>query len=210
MIILSHRGYWKEIHQKNQPISFERSFSLEFGTETDIRDYKGELVISHDIADEKCITVKEMFDIYNRYNNILPLALNIKADGLQIKLKELLEEYKITNYFVFDMSVPDGLGYLNQNIKAFTRESEYEKIPSFYKQACGVWLDEFQEHWITKEIISKHLKNNKQICIVSPDLHKRKYKKEWQNYKEIEIELGINNLMICTDYPEEAKEFFNE
>ena len=79
----------------------------------------------------------------------MPLALNIKADGLHIKLKELIEEYKIENYFVFDMSVPDGLGYLKQNMKAFTRESEYEKTPSFY--------DEFQGHWITKEVIENHI-----------------------------------------------------
>jgi glycerophosphoryl diester phosphodiesterase len=208
MIILSHRGYWKENYEKNLPISFERSFSLGFGTETDIRDYKGELVISHDMADKNCISVKEMFEIYNKYDNSLPLALNIKADGLQVKLKEVLEEYKIMNYFVFDMSVPDGLGYLKQNIKAFTRESEYEKTPSFYDEACGIWLDEFQDHWITKEVIEKHIKNNKQVCIVSPDLHKREYKKEWQHYKTIEKELGIDNFMICTDYPEEAKEFF--
>ncbi len=208
MIVLSHRGYWKETDEKNLPISFERSFSLGFGTETDIRDYKGKLVISHDIADEKCINVKEMFEVYNKYDNTLPLALNIKADGLQLKLKKLLEEYKIENYFVFDMSIPDGLGYLKQNIKAFTRESEYEKVPSFYDEACGIWLDEFQEHWITKEVIEKHIKNNKKICIVSPDLHKREYKNEWQHYKEIEKELGIDNLMICTDYPEIAREFF--
>jgi glycerophosphoryl diester phosphodiesterase len=210
MIILSHRGYWKEIQEKNQTIAFERSFSLGFGTETDIRDYKGELVISHDIADVKSIGVKDMFEIYNRYDNTLPLALNIKADGLQIKLNELLVQYNITNYFVFDMSVPDGLGYLKQNMKAFTRESEYEKVPSFYDEACGIWLDEFEGHWIDKEVISKHIKNNKLICIVSPDLHKREYRNEWKYYKEIEKELGIDNLMICTDFPEEAKEFFYE
>ena len=208
MIILSHRGYWKNALEKNQIIAFERSFSLGFGTETDIRDFKGELVISHDISDENCISAKEMLEIYNKYDKTLPLALNIKADGLQIKLKELLEEYKIENYFVFDMSVPDGLGYLKQNIKAFTRQSEYETIPSFYDESCGIWLDEFQGHWINKEVIQEHIKNNKQICIVSPDLHKREYQKEWQHYKEIEQELGINNLMICTDYPEIAKEFF--
>lgn len=139
-----------------------------------------------------------MFEFYNKYNNTLPLALNIKADGLQIKLK-----YNIENYFVFDMSVPDGIQYLKQNIKSFTRESEYEKIPSFYDESSGVWLDEFQGHWINKEVIEKHIKNNKQICIVSPDLHKREYKNEWKHYKEIENELGINNLMICTE------EFFN-
>ncbi|MGB6329379.1 MAG: hypothetical protein WBF48_10660, partial [Halarcobacter sp.] len=200
--------YLKKELEKNQISAFERSFSLGFGTETDIRDYKGKLVISHDIADEKCMSVKEMLTIYNEHDNTLPLALNIKADGLQTKLKELLKEYKINNYFVFDMSVPDGLGYLKQNIKAFTRESEYEKTPSFYDEACGIWLDEFQEHWIDIEVIKRYLENNKQICIVSPDLHKREYKKEWQHYKNIENELDINNLMICTDYPEQAKEFF--
>lgn len=210
MIILSHRGYWKEISEKNLPVAFERSFSLGFGTETDIRDYKGELVISHDIADEKCISVKEMFEIYNKYNNTLPLALNIKSDGLQIKLKELIKEYKIKDYFVFDMSVPDGLQYIKQDMKTFTRESEYEKIPSFYDEACGVWLDEFQGNWINKEVIEQHIKNNKKICIVSPDLHKREYRNEWQHYKEVEKELSIDSLMICTDYPEEAKEFFHE
>lgn len=210
MMILSHRGYWKDVHEKNQPIAFARSFSLGFGTETDIRDYNGELVISHDIADENCISVKMMLEIYNKYDNTLPLALNIKADGLQIKLKELLEEYKVKNYFVFDMSVPDGLQYLKHNIKAFTRESEYEKRPSFYDEACGVWLDEFQGHWITKEVIETHIQNKKQICIVSPDLHKREHKKEWEHYKELEKELDIDNLMICTDFPEIAKEFFGE
>jgi len=210
MIVLSHRGYWKKIDEKNLSIAFERSFSLGFGVETDIRDYKGELVISHDIANEKCLRVEDLFKMYNKFDNTLPLALNIKADGLQIKLKELLEKYKIKNYFVFDMSVPDGLLYLKQDIKAFTRESEYEKEPSFYDEVCGIWLDEFKGHWITKEVIEKHIQDDKQICIVSPDLHKREYKNEWQHYKEIEKELGINNLMICTDYPEIVKGFFNE
>jgi len=210
MIVLSHRGFWKDISEKNRPIAFERSFSQGFGTETDVRDYKGELVISHDIADKDSITVKDFLKIYNKYANTLPLALNIKSDGLQSKLKILLKEYNITNYFVFDMSVPDGLLYLKNEINSFTRESEYEKVPSFYNHAQGVWLDEFKSHWIDKDIIALHVKNKKNICIVSPDLHKREYRMEWEHYKQIEQELGISHLIICTDYPEEAREFFNE
>lgn len=209
MIVLSHRGFWKELSEKNTLKAFERSFSLGFGTETDIRDYMGELVVSHDIADKNCITVEELFSVYNKYNNTLPLALNIKADGLQIKLKKLLHQYDITNYFVFDMSVPDGLLYLQYCIKSFTRESEHEKTPSFYNEAHGVWLDEFQKHWINKDVIEGHVQNNKRICLVSPDLHRRNYEKEWQHYKNIENELDIKNLMICTDYPEKARIFFN-
>lgn len=209
MIILSHRGYWKDISEKNQKIAFNRSFELGFGTETDIRDYKGELVISHDIADASAMALNDFLNLYKTYSKQLPLALNIKADGLHVKLKQALEENEIVNYFVFDMSVPDGLGYLNCGFKTFTRQSEYENNPSFYESALGVWLDEFHTHWITKEVVANHVNNRKQICIVSPDLHRRDYTKEWVDYKKIEQELGINHLMLCTDYPEHAREFFN-
>ena len=116
----------------------------------------------------------------------MPLALNIKSDGLQVKLKCLIEKYRIENYFIFDMSLPDTLEYLAHGMKCFTRQSEYEKEPLFYDKAVGVWLDEFHTDWITEEIIRYHYRNNKKICIVSPDLHKREYEKEWQHYKEIE------------------------
>lgn len=210
MIILSHRGYWKDDKEKNTIEAFERSFSFGFGTETDIREYKGELVISHDIAKEPCLTVKKFFEIYNNYDKSLPLALNIKADGLQEELLRLLKNYKIDNYFVFDMSVPDGLLYIKKGFCTFTRHSEYEPIPPYYTEADGIWIDQFFENWISKETIKKHLDNNKQICIVSPELHNRDYTAEWKKYKQIEKELRISNIMLCTDYPEKAREYFGD
>lgn len=89
------------------------------------------------------------------------------------------------------MSVPDALLYIDLNFNVFTRQSEYEKEPSFYDKACGVWMDEFYSYWIDKNIIKKHIDNGKLVCIVSPELHKRDYKKEWQEYKQIEKELHI-------------------
>lgn len=210
MEIISHRGFWKTDNEKNRISAFERSFSLGFGTETDIRDYKGELVISHDIADENAIKLERFFELFANFNKNLPLALNIKADGLHLKLKELLLKYEIKDYFVFDMSVPDALGYLKNDIKTFSRESEHERVPSFYEQADGMWLDEFYSHWINEQAILRHVEHNKRVCIVSPDLHKRNYQIEWQHYKEIERNIGINSLMLCTDNPEKADRFFNE
>lgn len=213
MIVLSHRGYWKSDEEKNTAVSFKRSFSYGYGTETDIRDFQGELVISHDIPENNCLSAREFFEIYCQFDMNLPLALNIKSDGLQIKLKKLLEEYQINNYFVFDMSIPDGLQYLKSYINVFTRQSEYEHIPSFYEAAQGVWLDEFQNHWISEDVIREHIQANKRVCIVSPDLHKRDYVKEWAEYKNIDKKLveeyGVD-LTICTDFPEEARGFFNE
>lgn len=209
MIILSHRGYWKSSKEKNQPSAFDRSFSLGFGTETDVRDFNGELVISHDIADSSCMKLNEMLDIYIRYDDTLPLAINIKSDGLQSKLSNILERYKISNYFVFDMSVPDGLQYIKKRLATFTRESEYEKIPAFYSESDGVWLDAFKENWINFDTVKNHLDNDKKICIVSPDLHGRDYHSEWEKYKAIERKLNYKEIMLCTDYPEHAEDFFN-
>ena len=121
-----------------------------------------------------------------------------------------LKKYKIENYFVFDMSVPDGLIYLNKEFNTFTRQSEYEVYPSFYERAQGIWLDEFHSHWITQEIIENHIKHSKNICIVSPELHGRSYTQEWEKYKDIELNIGKNKFMICTDQPEIAEKYFNE
>jgi hypothetical protein len=91
----------------------------------------------------------------------------------------------------------------------FSRQSEYEKDPYLYKEAKGVWLDEFHTHWIDEKTIEQHVKAKKEICIVSPELHKRNYKDEWEHYKHITYKFGLENIMLCTDHPLEAKTFFN-
>jgi len=209
MVVISHRGYWKDIAEKNQMVAFERSFAMGFGTETDIRDYRDELVISHNIANRDCISAGSFFELYCGFGRGLPLALNIKADGLQHRLKALLEKYGVENYFVFDMSVPDGLGYLQQGFKVFTRQSEYECQPSFYEQADGVWLDEFHKHWSDESVIAGHINTGKKVCIVSPEIHGRENQSEWSHYRAIDEKLNNEKLMICTDQPEKAKEFFD-
>jgi len=65
---------------------------------------------------------------------------------MQVELVRLLAAYKITNYFVFDMAVPDGIIYARLNMTTYTRQSEYESVPPFYELAEGVWLDEFNGH----------------------------------------------------------------
>jgi hypothetical protein len=207
MEIISHRGYWRNVGEKNQEIAFRRSFELGFGTETDIRDASGKLVIAHDPPKGSEITVERFLQIYLEYDRSLPLALNIKADGLQTRLKVLLEKYLIANYFVFDMSIPDAIGYQQQGLKAFTRHSDIETVPYLYKSVIGVWIDGFESDWVDETAIITHLDAGKQVCIVSSELHKRDYRPFWERLAKMSI---INHpyLMICTDYPEEAKKFF--
>jgi glycerophosphoryl diester phosphodiesterase len=207
MKIISHRGYWKNPKEKNQKTAFERSFSLGFGTETDLRDFDGHIVISHDIADGNAISLNELFSIFNRYDKGLPLALNIKADGLQQQLKAALQQFAIENYFVFDMSVPDTIGYIDAGIDFFSRQSEYEPQPAFYNECKGVWLDSFKSIWYKNDLILSHIKNDKQVAIVSPELHKRNHLSLWQQLKADGL-YQSDKLILCTDIPEQAVDFF--
>jgi hypothetical protein len=208
MQILSHRGYWKTPEEKNARIAFDRSFALDFGTETDFRDLNGALVIAHDCATTGAMPAAEFFTIFNQYNRGLPLALNVKADGLQTLLQQALVTANIQNYFVFDMSIPDMLGYQKIGIPYYTRQSDIETELVLYKDAAGVWLDSFgSESWIGESTIIPHLAAGKAVCIVSPDLHKRPHTPFWERLKSFSC-LQDSRLMLCTDYPEEARAFF--
>jgi hypothetical protein len=215
MRILSHRGYWKTPEEKNTQVAFVRSFDLGFGTETDVRDAWGDLLVSHDPPTREAspMTVTDFCALYvdcGGVQNALPLALNIKSDGLQATLKEILTRYGITEYFVFDMSVPDTRGYLAHKLPVYTRHSEYETSPPFYAESDGVWVDGFLGDWMNTETLRTHRAADKSVCLVSPDLHKRPHLPLWAELREAGVSLtdGDDSLAICTDYPEEARTFF--
>lgn len=207
MIVLSHRGYWQEPAERNQRIAFERSFGVGFGTETDLRDIMGKIVIAHDMPNGDELSFEEVLQIMDGRN--LPLALNIKADGQAQAISKLLDKYKHTNYFTFDMSIPDMFVQLKLGIKVFTGLSDILSVPVMLDKAAGVWLDCFNSDWYGPEVIDDLLACGKSVCIVSADLHKREYDDQWEIIKRCKA-LESDSLMLCTDYPEKAVKFFYE
>ncbi len=209
MVTLSHRGYWCQGAESNSIDALKLSIESGFGLETDIRDYKGDIVISHDIPDKGSLPLADFFQIYKKFCSDHFLALNVKADGLQKKLKKLLKTYHIVNYYVFDMSIPDGLIYINSNFNVFTRQSEYESCPAYYEESQGVWMDCFLSDWINNDNIQEHLDRGKKVCIVSPELHHRDHLPFWSKLAESDV-IDNSSLMICTDFPGKCRRFFNE
>ena len=138
MIVLSHRGYWKQKAEKNEPVAFHRSFDLGFGTETDVRDRLGELVISHDMAGADAMTLPQLLEIVN--GRPLPLALNIKADGLAELLAAQMRGVDRRTWFTFDMSIPDMRHHLRVGNPVFARLSETESICGGLKHSEGIWV----------------------------------------------------------------------
>lgn len=207
--IIAHRGWWKTSDEKNSFVALMRALEGGFGVETDFRDSNGRVIISHDPPEGDELSAKRFFALYSKLGVSSRIAINIKSDGLHKYLLELVSRYHIpqSNMFVFDMSVPDGMQYLNYKIPVYIRLSEYEADVSLLKQAAGVWLDNFTGKYFQVEMAQKLLQAGHRTCIVSAELHGRKHMSLWNEiatagiYKDPLFEL-------CTDFPLEAYEFF--
>ena len=205
MKILSHRGYWKEAREKNTVPAFELSFRLGYGTETDVRDAAGALVISHDPPPASgAMSLEAFVTLHQRFEGDMPLALNIKADGLAQPLKQVMGSFDI-DWFVFDMSIPDMRHHLAAGNPVFGRISEHESSPPWLDRVQGIWLDAFDSDWWGADDVSRQLDAGRRVCVVSPELHGRPHEAAWERLQPLR---GHDGLLLCTDIPEAASAFF--
>jgi hypothetical protein len=214
---LAHRGWWREPAEKNTQAAFERALRAGYGIETDLRDHLGKIVISHDPPGREQETELEfeaLLQLYRRLGATGTLALNIKADGLAAEVSELLCRYEMPPHFVFDMSIPDMLAYSRRGMRFFTRQSEFEtpvRLESDFGggAAAGIWLDSFSPIWYSPNLIRQHLDSGLDVCLVSPELHKREPQPWWSELKrflercELDEAKRPGRLMLCTDFPNE-------
>jgi len=203
MEVISHRGYWKDPSEKNEMVAFDRSFSMQFGTETDLRDHNGRIVISHDMPTGNPIPFEDFLASIQR-NAKKPLlqALNIKADGQAELLAKTMAGFEHP-WFVFDMSIPDTLQQLKFGNPVYARMSEYEPYPEELKPRIkGIWLDGFEGIWYSADTIKGLLDQGLEVCVVSPELHKRDdYADFWRSLNPLRDRDGLS---LCSDLPEEA------
>lgn len=208
MDILAHRGLWFHENEKNTLNAIKRAFEEGFGIETDIRDFGGRIVISHNppIGDEPGI--EDVFSAYDKYRNdkILNIALNIKADGLYLLIENILKSRQSdNNYYFFDMSVPEQYVYLRRGYSFYTRSSEYEKELLFIDEAAGIWLDQFTECDHIETVLPQYIEKHKRVAIISSEIHGRNEARLWdflKQYKDNEL------VSLCTDKPREARDYF--
>ena len=201
MKIISHRGYWQKPAEKNGEFAFRRSFDLGFGTETDVRDRLGELVISHDPPTGGEMRLADLLALHGR--GPLPLAINIKADGLAPALAR--EMAGVPCWFAFDCSVPDLRAHLEAGNPVLTRMSEIEPVPALLHRCAGVWLDAFEEDWLRPGLVAEMLLIGKWVFVVSPELHQRDPAPCWSILESFRTN---GKLVLCTDQPERARAHF--
>lgn len=202
MRIISHRGWWLSPEEKNTMAAFERSFANGYGTETDVRDLDGQLVISHDMPRaQAALPLQPVLELAQRHR--VPLAINIKSDGLAAALRKQLDAFPAIDWFVFDMSVPDMRGHLAAGNPTYTRCSDVEPTPAYLSGAAGVWLDALDAPWLDAQEIARVLAWGKPVCLVSPELHRRDPLALWDELRSLP---DTSLLTLCTDLPDQASQ----
>lgn len=203
MQVLAHRGLWLSATEKNTTKALKRGFDAGFGAETDVRDNDGQLVIAHDMPRANALpfdTYRSLLDEHAQAP--LTQALNVKADGLADAIAHAMRGVRHP-WFVFDMSVPDTVQQLRAGNPVYVRMSEHEPFPETLRQRVkGVWLDAFDSTWYRAELVSQLLGQGLQVCVVSPELHRRDdHLALWQALRDLRQHAGLS---LCTDWPHEA------
>jgi len=149
-----------------------KEINTELGVEIDVRSLNNQLILHHD-AFELGETLDKWLEYYN--HNIL--ILNVKEEGLEERVLELISKHKITNYFFLDQSFPFLIKLSRAgNYNTAVRFSEYESIEtvlSLSGKVNWVWVDCFNSFPMNKNDYLKLKQANFKLCIVSPELQGR-------------------------------------
>lgn len=166
-----------------------------YGVEIDLRDEKGELILSHDP-----FTEGELFESYLQNYKHGTMILNIKSERIEHRVLELIQKYQIKSYFFLDSSFPmihllSNAG--EQNIAL--RFSEFEGMDTLRAMAGKVkwvWVDCFTVFPLNKSIYDEMKALGYKLCMVSPELQGRE--EEILKYRAFCIEENIHFDAICT------------
>ena len=203
--ILAHRGWFLKASEKNSHLALNRALDYGFGIETDVRDLNGELVISHDPPVDSPDLPRLGWLLGQIGAKESRIALNIKSDGLASAICEIIRTSSVNSdqIYMFDMSIPDSISYLNTSLNVYSRLSEYEDKPLFHPNIRGVWVDSFTGDYPQVHHANEVMNNGIRAAIVSPELHQRDHYFLWKAIAN--CDLHHNSLFdLCTDFPAEA------
>jgi len=165
----------------------------EFGVEIDLRSKSRDIIVQHEPFVDGILFKDWIKAYHHRF-----IILNIKEEGIEYEVKNIVESSGIRDFFFLDLSFPYLIKMVNSGEKRVAvRFSEYESINTVINLAekvDWVWVDCFKYMPLGEkeyEILSKDFK----ICLVSPELQGRDVS-EIKEYKS-----KINNFNIdavCT------------
>ncbi len=187
-------------HRKNTLAELQAS-PTQYGVEVDIRTWGKELHIHHD-----AFVKGESFEAWIKAYKHGTLILNVKEEGLEARLIELMKTHSISDYFFLDQSFPFLVKWsrLGEHRTA-VRVSEFESIETALTLAGKVdwvWVDCFTRFPLNYEGASRLQKAGFKLCLVSPELQGRKAEVEISELRHFLKQEGILAEAVCTKRPD--------
>lgn len=210
--ILAHRGnlIGSDSQRENNASACKECLDLGFGLELDVRNYKNNLYAKHDpVTSDKAQYWAEIVEILINYPQ-LTIAINIKDTGNENSLITSIRNLSWFKVFLFDLELVVGI----ENYNSLT--SVYKSLDSKIEIAIRasdkgepleraiestskvVWLDEFDNFWVSQQVIEKLNLAGKKAYAVAPDLHKHSANISMSRCQQF---AAWNVAGICTDYP---------
>ena len=186
------------IHRINK-VKDLKKIQSNFGVEIDIRTYNNKLILNHEPFEDG-----NLLDDYLANFNHAFIILEIKEEGIEKKVIELCNKYKIKNYFLLSVSFPFMYILSKEGIsKMAARFSEFEDINtvlSLKNEVEWVWVDTFTKLPLDKNSFQKLKDANFKVCLVCPERWGRpqEIKKYIDYFKENNIE--IDAVMTALKY----------
>jgi hypothetical protein len=166
------------------------------GVEIDLRSFNGEIILQHDP-----FLPGEYFKDWLQSWAGQHLILNIKEEGIEDRVLDLIRDFNVRDYFLLDQSFPFMLKTLslgNKNVAA--RVSDLEAVGTALSITSEwVWLDCFSGDWtFMTEVVPLLRAVQKKICLVSPELVRKNVESELFTLKELIQENGLVFDGVCT------------
>jgi hypothetical protein len=178
----------------------------EYGIEVDIRSDNGQLIIHHDP-----FAKGEDFEEWIKHYQHGTLILNIKEEGLEARLINLMKQCEITDYFFLDQSFPFLIKWsILGERRCAVRVSEFESIETALTLAGKidwVWVDCFTHFPLGNQDAKRLQDIGFKLCLVSPELQGRPAETAIPELAKILTERQIVANAICTKKPELWKEY---
>ena len=168
-----------------------------YGLEVDLRDNGDRLILQHEPFKSG-----QDFEEYLKHFGHGTIILNIKSEGIEFRILDLLKKYKIRDYFFLDSSFPMINRLSKQGEKNIAlRFSEFEGLDTIMNMKDNVkwvWVDCFSKYPLENSTYELIKNSGLKLCIESPDLVGRE--EEIYNYKQFLFDSNINYDAICTKY----------
>ena len=159
----------KKILHRVNTINYLKTVPKEFGVEVDIRSFNNKIIVSHEPL-LNGVPFEEWISFYKHDF----LILNVKEEGLEKYLMDILKKHEIKDFFFLDQSFPFLLKKIKSGEKRCAiRISEFESIDSAYNLAGmieWVWIDYFNKFPLNQNDFIVLKKLGFKVCIVSPEI----------------------------------------